>query len=62
MGGNSSFIGYPIGSFNTFKVYRLYLFFSRGIVGVRAASLVSGPIDIIFRAPVIDLAYLFISR
>jgi hypothetical protein len=57
-----SFIGYFIGSFNTFKVYRLCLSSNRGIAGIRAASLISGLIGIIFRAPVIDLAYLFISR
>jgi hypothetical protein len=60
--GSSSFIGYPIGSFNTLKVYRFYLFFSKDTVGVKAASLISSPIDIIFRAPVIDLICLFISR
>jgi hypothetical protein len=62
VGGSSSFIGYLIGSFNTFKVYRFCLSSSKDTAGVRAASLISGPIDIIFRAPVIDLACLFISR
>jgi hypothetical protein len=47
---------------DTLKVYRLCLSFNRGIAGVRAASLISGPIGIVFRAPVIDLACLFISR
>jgi hypothetical protein len=59
---NSSFIGCSIGSFNTLKAYRLYLSSSRGIAGVRAASLISSPIGVVFRAPVIDLACLFISR
>jgi hypothetical protein len=62
VGSNSSFIGYPIGSFNVFKVYRLCLSSSKGTAGIRAASLISGPIGVIFRAPVIDLTYLFISR
>jgi hypothetical protein len=62
VGGNSSFIGCPIGSFNALKAYRLYLSSSKGTAGVRAASLISSPIDVVFRAPVIDLAYLFMSR
>jgi hypothetical protein len=62
VGSNSSFIGCLIGSFNAFKVYRLCLSFSKGTAGVRAAFLISSPIGVIFRAPVIDLAYLFMSR
>jgi hypothetical protein len=62
VGGNSSFIGCPIGSFNALKVYRLCLSSSKGTAGVRAASLISGPIGVVFRALVIDLACLFMSR
>jgi hypothetical protein len=62
VGGNSSFIGYLIGSFNTLKIYRLYLSFNRAIAGIEAASLINSPIDVVFRALIIDLTYLFISR
>jgi hypothetical protein len=62
MGDNNSLIGCFIDSLITFKAYRLCLSFSRGTAGVKAASLTSGPIGVIFKAPVIDLACLFISR
>jgi hypothetical protein len=62
VGGNSSFIGCFIGSFNALKTYRLCLSSSKGTAGIRAASLISGSIGVIFRAPVINLACLFMSR
>ena len=61
IGGNRSLIGCSIGSFNALKAYRRCLSSSRDIAGVRAASLTSGPIGVVFKAPVIDLACLFMS-
>ena len=61
MGGNRSLIGCPIDSFNALRVYRRYLSSSSDTAGVRAASLTSGPIGVVFKAPVIDLACLFMS-
>ena len=61
MGGNRSLIGCPVGSFNTLRAYRRCLSSSRGTAGVKAASLTSGPIGVVFKAPVIDLACLFMS-
>ena len=61
MGGNRSLIGCPIGSFNALRAYRRCLSSSRDTAGVRAASLTSGPIGVVFKAPVIDLACLFMS-
>jgi hypothetical protein len=62
VGGRTSFIGCPIGSFKALKAYLRCLSSSKDIAGVRAASLISGPIGDVFNAPVIDLACLFISR
>src|SRR6266516_207920 len=59
VGGNRSLIGCSIGSFHALKAYRRCLSSSRDTAGVRAASLTSGPIGVVFKAPVIDLACLF---
>jgi hypothetical protein len=61
VGGNRSLIGCSIGSFNALRAYRRCLSSSKDTAGVRAASLTSGPIGVVFKAPVIDLACLFMS-
>ena len=61
IGGNKSLIGCSIGSFNALKAYRHCLSSSKDTAGVRTASLTSGLISVVFKAPVIDLACLFMS-
>jgi hypothetical protein len=51
-----------MGSFRALKAYFRCLSSSKDNAGVRAASLISGPIGDVFSAPIIDLACLFISR
>ena len=55
-------MGCPMGSFSARNAYLRCLSSSKDTAGVRAASLTSGPIGVIFKAPVIDLACLFIRR
>ena len=62
MGGSSSFMGCPMGSFSARKAYLRCLSSSKDTAGIRAASLTSGSIGVVFKAPVIDLACLFIRR
>ena len=59
--GNKSLIGCFIGSFKVLSVELRYLFSNNSTAGFKAASLINSPIDNIFKAPIIDLTYLFIS-
>src|SRR5271155_3426377 len=59
--GKSSFIGWVDGSCRARSAYFLCLSSSSGTAGIRAASLTRGPIGVVDRAPVIDLAWRFIS-
>ena len=51
-----------MGSFSARRAYFRCLSSSSGTAGTRAASLINGPIGVVFNTPVIDLACLLISR
>ena len=59
---NKSLIECSIDSFNAFKAYRRCLSSNKDIARVKAVSLTSNSIDVVFKAPIIDLACLFMSR
>ena len=62
MGGSNVLMGYAIGSFSARSAYLRYLSSNKNTAGVRAASLISGPIGVVLSVPVIALACLLTSR
>jgi hypothetical protein len=61
VGGNILFIGWPDGNLRALRAYFRCLSSNSGSAGVRFASLTSGAIDVVLRAPVIALACLLTS-
>ena len=56
-----SFMGCLMSSFKAFKVNRLCLSFNRGIINVKATSLINDSIDVVFNVFIMDFVYLFMS-